>query len=62
MAVSVKGGIASRPSFVIGIDRPHMTASNSIAARLLTEKDRAGTAMGERTAELVVFCVIGGFT
>jgi hypothetical protein len=61
MAVSVKGGIVSRPSFVMGIERPHMIASNSIAPRLLTKKDRAGAAMGERAAELVAFCVMGGF-
>jgi hypothetical protein len=34
--VSVSGGMVSRPGFVIGIDRPHMIASRSIAPMLLT--------------------------
>lgn len=60
MAVSVKGGIVSRPTFVIGIEGPHMRASNRIAPRLLAEKDRAGPAMGEKAAGSMAFGVKGG--
>lgn len=36
--ISVIGGIVSSPSLVIGIDRPHMIASNSIAPMLRAER------------------------
>jgi len=61
MAVSVRGGIASSPSFVIGIDRPHMIASSSIAPRLRAEMARAGTAAGARTAASAAFWVMASF-
>lgn len=44
-AVSVKGGTVTRPSFVTGIESPHMTASNSMPPKLRMEGRGARRAM-----------------
>jgi len=44
-AVRVRGGIVAKPSFVTGIERPHMTASSSKAPRLRMEACAFGRTM-----------------
>ena len=45
-AVNVSGGKVNKPRFVIGIERPHMTARTNAAARLLTDGSGEGLIAG----------------
>lgn len=57
-AVKVMGGMFPRPSFVMGIERPQISASKTIAAKLFVERKPDGANGCDKAAVSVCSCDI----